>query len=71
MMKRNITFTVEGRSHFPVDMLRYDSCWPASTDDALNMLETNQRKVRLVSGEKPTPARWESFGWFVTNTRPA
>lgn len=27
-MARTYHFTVEGRGSFPVDMLRYDCCWP-------------------------------------------
>jgi len=27
-MARRYEFTVEGRGWFPVDMLRYDQCWP-------------------------------------------
>jgi hypothetical protein len=30
-MKR-YTFVVVGTSHFPLDMLRYDSCWPRTSD---------------------------------------
>ncbi len=27
-------FTVRGRGEFPLDMLRYDSCWPQQSVDA-------------------------------------
>lgn len=33
-IKRPVHFTVEGVGRFPVDMLRYDACYPARGDDA-------------------------------------
>ena len=30
-------FTVEGRGEFPLDMLRYDQCWPRGPEDAAKM----------------------------------
>lgn len=27
-------FTVKGKGRFPIDMLRYDGCWPYSGQDA-------------------------------------
>jgi hypothetical protein len=68
------TFTVEGNGEFPYDMLRYDQCWPKSeASDVYKMsahplgnLARTTRSVTLVSiKEKPTVARWESFGWKV------
>ena len=32
-MPRSYTFTVEGTGMFPVDMLRYDNCWPRTEQD--------------------------------------
>lgn len=59
-----ITFDVEGQGQFPLDMLRYDLCWPASEADAtmINM-GTGLRPVRLKGLKSPTVARWASFGW--------
>jgi len=31
------TFRVEGTGDFPLDMLRYDQCWPRSQDDVYAM----------------------------------
>jgi hypothetical protein len=31
------TFAVSGAGNFPLDMLRYDACWPASESDALRI----------------------------------
>ena len=69
-MKTHV-FKVEGRGTFPVDMLRYDQCWPATTDAAMSIVHLDYSKVReaeMVSHRQPTPARWESFGWKVTSS---
>lgn len=74
------TFIVEGpRTSFPVDMLRYDSCWPLTTEDARkieNILNEGERltlprrvRVQLQTSDRnfnvPTAARWDSFMWRV------
>ena len=64
-------FTVEGRGPFPLDMLRYDCCWPRTGNDV--SLVSNSvivrgiegRRIALVSTRKPTLDRWTSFGWNV------
>jgi len=70
-------FTVEGTGHFPHDMLRYDGCWPSTSEDASKIsfyihLEPDKeakRKIQLTSvghkDWKPTLGRWQSFGWQV------
>ncbi len=70
-------FVVEGRGHFPVDMLRYDTCWPSTQRDVSTIeyftrdFRTEKpRRVALSSahklkGFKPTNERWSSFGWVV------
>lgn len=63
-----ITFDVEGRGDFPLDMLRYDLCWPATEDDSrlvAHAVRTADRPVRLRGLKLPTVARWASFGWKV------
>ncbi len=72
-------FTVEGGGEFPVAMLRYDTCFPDSADDAVRIKtsligHTNLRKVTLIHrGEErfwiPTIARWNSFVWLVTEIK--
>lgn len=71
-----VTFTVKGHRHFPVDMLRYDSCHPADPEAVDGILEDTPaaREVRLnlIAFSKdvgPTTARWASFGWQVTDVR--
>lgn len=60
-------FTVEGRGTFPLDMLRYDACWPYSGDDVCKMGDDvkERRSIRLVTGSdnSPTHGRWSSFMW--------
>lgn len=68
-------YTVEGSGYFPLDMLRYDSSYPATSEavDGLNGLQEQQRTVELgcVNHKKwePTVGRWNSFGWSVTSHR--
>lgn len=66
-------FTVEGRGDFPLDMLRYDRCFPGSQSDVMSMAENEHTKRRVMlccdSREMrrrgPTEGRWRSFGWIV------
>jgi hypothetical protein len=67
-------FVVEGRTSFPIDMLRYDRCWPRTELDA-GEVERSFRRVEGVRGVRvvslsglraPTDGRWESFGWKVS-----
>lgn len=65
------TFTVRGKGKFPVDMLRYDKCWPASMDDAAVMEDlivepvVGRVDIKLTSISRPTYDRWKSYGWYV------
>lgn len=68
-------------THFPVDMLRYDNCFPADESEA------NAITAALTGGERiggaiklirvgttarpPEDARWRSFGWKVVDERAA
>lgn len=68
--------TPRGR-YFPIDMLRYDNCVPASESDALKIANTfdnptladteriTLRRFAPAVTQGPTVARWESFGWKV------
>ena len=71
-------FEVCGKGEFPFDMLRYDHCYPDTSEDSVNMDEDrmmprNERPVRYVKLSRvvdsvkhlPTVARWASFGWTV------
>lgn len=72
------TFKVVGHGEFPMDMLRYDSCFPQSEQDSGKILGTtwanreNNDRVEVgiaryvpYKGTEVTRARWESFGWTV------
>jgi hypothetical protein len=64
-----VTFDVEGKGSFPIDMLRYDLCWPATGEDS-SMIEAVvhprlTRQIRMRGLKPPTVARWASFGWTV------
>lgn len=70
-------FVVRGTGRFPIDMLRYDACWPASSEDARKITESITDPATGLDGmltialaiapgySEPTIARWQSFGWFV------
>jgi hypothetical protein len=66
----NHSFVVEGYGSFPIDMLRYDSCFPASGEDVARMRDDHSRRqVRLSAiwsrAYLPTKDRWSSFSWVV------
>jgi len=61
---------VEGCGNFPLDMLRYDSAFPATEHDAaIAQNYQDKRSVALVLRTKnklaPTERRWQSFLWPV------
>ena len=61
-------YMVQGLGTFPVDMLRYDSCWPKRQEDVTAIQRYERNKIRIVhirSYRLPTFRRWESFGWTV------
>lgn len=65
-------FTVTGFGEFPIDMLRYDCCFPENESDSGRIAPRNygQRSVKLArtverKSDHPTQARWQSFGWSV------
>jgi len=69
-MRTLYVFSVMGKGNFPTDMLRYDCCWPARSDDAVAMQlpvelapRREIREVRMNSYQHPTEARWASFLW--------
>lgn len=73
--------TVAGRVAFPIDMLRYDRCFPATEQDSVQIGHSLDRRLQASDGVYPAPlrsvrviserlltsARWESFGWLVDN----
>lgn len=64
--KKYWTFVVEGRGHFPTDMLRRDRCCPYQQEDVGWMDGTHMRSVKLISHVgPPNVERWGSFDWSV------
>ena len=73
------SFVVEGEGQFPTDMLRYDHCWPRTTEDAIALPlsvydfardREQHRKVALFTPtHPPTVDRWVSFGWKVSDIK--
>ena len=56
---------------FPLDMLRYDHCDPATSADASKVQQKRSTKGETVTlmtlyNRKATAERWLSFGWQVT-----
>lgn len=74
-----VVAVVTGSGQFPVDMLRYDSCYPASETDSGIIASTFTNygtwrvHVRMRPLEKKkdkkywTVGRWESFGVKIEN----
>ena len=71
-------FIVGGAVAFPIDMLRYDCCWPATEQDAQRITATladpsfvGPTTVRLArytthnTMASVTAGRWRSLGWLV------
>ena len=66
---------------FPVDMLRYDRCYPRTEEDAGRLEELTSEMLRAERGRHSyeivveavsesrvapwTPRRWASFGWSL------
>lgn len=71
MALKQTSFKVEGRGPFPIDMLRYDSAWPATGADASiieNLNHVRERRTVTLNSigiGAPTIARWNSFLWRV------
>ena len=72
------TFQVEGRGEFPIDMLRYDACYPNTEEDAgliaMSDHRPHQNQIRIVisrlvgaKNTPPTVGRWASFGWRIVH----
>lgn len=78
-----VEFWVQGVGEFPLDMLRYEKCYPRSEEDSHTMHDRERDEPRMVHLQSvrpidgraaeallryPTEGRWESFGWRVVNT---
>jgi hypothetical protein len=68
-----VKYKVRGALPFPIDMLRYDSAWPASEEDS-HIIEASLRhdiygasEVVVCARRDLTVGRWEPFGWKVVS----
>lgn len=82
MYKYLVEFTVRVGIDFPLDMLRYDSCWPATSDDVSKITHSLEKRgdrpvfdveLRKYCETKANPgvthARWMSFTCHCSNVR--
>lgn len=72
MSASRVLFDVTGKGEFPLDMLRYDTCWPYDPQSVYWMTATHvegKRTITLMSDYPPNTERWDSFLWKVTNVR--
>lgn len=78
-MSKIVDFTVRGTGPFPVDMLRFDECWPVEIHDVAEITRTidagsaktaiiRLRGRQTTSITRPTVGRWDSFGWRVVKS---
>lgn len=65
---------VQGTGGFPIDMLRYDSCFPWSESDSHALLNEGSLRLRTVTLRRrsvntlsATEGRWKSFGWTIVS----
>jgi len=63
-----------GKGNFPIDMLRYDECWPSRQEDVMNIIYSEDRLlnrdemiISISTHGKFTPDRWISLGWRPIN----
>jgi hypothetical protein len=78
-------FVVRGAGAFPVDMLRYDGCYPSDSRAVSAMAGPERDNVAHPAGDpreveltsvnhnkrwEPTRGRWQSFGWSVVSIGP-
>jgi hypothetical protein len=75
-MRTSTVFKVAGIGAFPLDMLRFDRCYPATPDAVIRMKGgMDQRTVELrhdhAINKAPhvTRDRWASYGWPVVDIR--
>jgi hypothetical protein len=65
------TFQVRGSGRFPIDMLRYDHCFPAAEEESPKIAaavygspkpwEVRLKRYIELSAQRPTGDRWRSF----------
>ena len=77
-MTKWYTFEVRpthAHADFPLDMLRYDCCYPKSECDSSTLRYCTEEVLQtpvvimLSSHRVPNADRWASFGWEVTKLK--
>ena len=66
---RPMRFYARGNGHFPLDMLRYDKCYPLKewTARRLGNWDSETRAIFMeTNGTHITRMRWKSFGWIIS-----
>jgi hypothetical protein len=69
-------FKVRGQAAFPIDMLRYDRCWPGTREDSGKVARSlrqehhdttdiNLMSVTMDPNWRPAVDRWRMCGWSV------
>lgn len=63
---------VTGHGPFPIDMLRYDQCYPTDPQAVADITRQDRRTVALSKMTSTrfsafTPGRWASFGWKISD----
>ncbi len=60
-------FIVRGFGEFPIDMLRYDKCWPKTEEDSAKIINPPDGRydVSLLGNSTPNTGRWKSFCFSV------
>ena len=79
-----VKFIATGIGAFPLDMLRYDHCWPSTSDSVSKMTDEGHRGIEMsmatslgirdarnavMDGNAVTVGRWNSFGWEISDVR--
>lgn len=66
---KTIYAVVVGSGRFPIDMLRYDRCFPYREEDTNTIQNSREERPVVIERRAPnpmfTPERWESFGWTL------
>ena len=66
---RTVFALVVGSDDFPLDMLRYDSCYPFNEEDVSSLdSDSYERRAIVVARDDGRPfalERWHSFCWEV------
>jgi len=76
-LRYRFTVRASGPMGFPLDMLRYDCCWPRRSEGVLMISgliagtgatpNGQVKEIELTGIAPPNYARWRTFGWLVVD----